>query len=77
VEDPALCELLDGDVAFLMGVNFVKKSCAYCIYLVLVHLEFVLCRSTYSSCCACKDHLQKSSSIIAQLFFSQVLQFQV
>jgi hypothetical protein len=42
-------------------------SCAYCIYLVLVDLEFFLCRSTYSSCCACKDHLQKSPSIIAQL----------
>jgi hypothetical protein len=70
VEDPALCELLNEDVASLVGVNFENKSlvsCAYCIYLVLVNLEFVLCRSTYSSCCACKDHLQKSPSIIAQL----------
>jgi hypothetical protein len=67
VKDPVLCELLDEDVAFLMEVNFGNKSlmsCAYCIYLVFVDLEFVSCRSTYSSCCACKDHLQKSRSII-------------
>jgi hypothetical protein len=70
VEDPALCELLNGDVASLVRVNFGNKSlvsCAYCIYLVFVDLEFVLRRSMYSSCCACKDHMQKSSSIIAQL----------
>jgi hypothetical protein len=70
VEDPALCELLNGDVASSVKVNFRNKSlvsCAYCIYLVLIDLEFVLYRSTYSSCCACKDHLQKSSSIIVQL----------
>jgi hypothetical protein len=69
VEDPALCELLNGHVASLVGVNFMNKSlvsCAYCMYLVLVDLEFVLCRSTYSSCCACKVHLQKSPSIIVQ-----------
>jgi hypothetical protein len=69
VEDPAICELLNGDVASLLGVNFKNKSlvsCAYCIYLALVVLEIVLCRSTYSSCCSCKVHLQKSSSIIAQ-----------
>jgi hypothetical protein len=49
VEDLALCELLNGDVAFLVGVNFGNKSlmsCAYYIYLVLVDLEFILCRST-------------------------------
>jgi hypothetical protein len=58
VEDLALCELLNGDVAFLVGVNFVNKSSISCnfIYLVLIDLEFILCRSTYSSCCACKDH---------------------
>jgi hypothetical protein len=70
MEDPALCELLNGDVACLVGVNFENKSlvsCAYYFHLVLVDLEFVLCRSTYSSCCACKNHLQKSSSTIAQL----------
>jgi hypothetical protein len=70
VEDLALCVLLNGDIVSFVGVNFENKSllsCAYCIYLVLVDLEFVLCRSTYSSCCACKVHLQKSSSIIAQL----------
>jgi hypothetical protein len=69
VEDPALCELLNRDVASLVGVNFRNKSlvsCAYCFYLVLVDLEFVLCRSTYSSCCACKVHLQKSPSITTQ-----------
>jgi hypothetical protein len=70
VEDPALCELLNGDVASLVEVNFGNKSlvsCAYCIYLVLIDLEFVLCRSTYSSCCARKYHLQKSPGIIVQL----------
>jgi hypothetical protein len=70
VEDLTLYELLNGDIASLVGANFGKKflvSCAYCVYLVLVNLEFLLCRSTYSSCCACKDHLHKSSSIIAQL----------
>jgi hypothetical protein len=70
VEDLALCELLNGDVASLVEVNFGNKSlvsCGYCIYLVLIDVEFVLCRSTYSSCCACKDYLQKSPSIIVQL----------
>jgi hypothetical protein len=70
VEDPALCELLNGDVAFLVGVNFGNKSlvsCAYCIYLVLVDLEFVLSRSTYSSCFACIDHLQKSQVSLPNL----------
>jgi hypothetical protein len=70
VEDPALYELLNGDIAYLVEVNFGNKSfmcCAYCIYLVLIDLEFVLCRSMYLSCCACKDHLQKSPSIIVQL----------
>jgi hypothetical protein len=60
VLDSALCELLKGEVASLVEVNFGNKSlvsCAYCIYLVLIDLDFVLCRSTYSSCCACKDHL--------------------
>jgi hypothetical protein len=69
-EDPALCELLNRDVASLVGVNFGNKSlvsCAYCIYLFFIDLEFVLCRSTYLSCCDCKDHLQKSPSIISQL----------
>jgi hypothetical protein len=54
VEDPALCELLNGDVASLVGVNFGNKSlvsCVYCIYLALVDLEFVLCRSTYKLLC--------------------------
>jgi hypothetical protein len=66
VEDPALCELLNGDVVFLVKVNFRNKSpvsCDYCVYLIFVDLEFVLCRFMYSSC-ACKDHLQKSPSII-------------
>jgi hypothetical protein len=61
VEDPALCELLNGDVASLVEVNFGNKSLisySYCIYLILIDLEFILCRSTYSSCLVCKDHLQ-------------------
>jgi hypothetical protein len=67
VENPALCELLNGDVASLVVVNFGNKSlvfCGYCIYLVPIDVEFILRRSTYSSCCTCKDHLQKSPSII-------------
>jgi hypothetical protein len=71
VDDPVLYELLNGDLASLVEVNFGNKSlvsCAYCIYLVLVDLEFILCRSMYSNCCACKDHLQKSPSIIVQLW---------
>jgi hypothetical protein len=74
VEDPALCELLNGDVAFLVEVNFGNKSlvscaysCAYCFYLVLIDLRLVLSRSTYSCCFACKGHLQESLSIIAEL----------
>jgi hypothetical protein len=69
VEDPTLCELLNRDVASLVEMNFMNKSlvsCGYCIYLVLIDLEFVLCRSMYSSCSAFKDHLQKSPSIIEQ-----------
>jgi hypothetical protein len=69
VEDPALCKFLNGDVASLVEVNFGNKSlvcCGYCIYLVFVDLEFILYRSTYSSCCACKVHLQKSRSITVQ-----------
>jgi hypothetical protein len=37
VEDPALCELLNGDVASSVEVNFGNNSlvsCDYCIYLV-------------------------------------------
>jgi hypothetical protein len=75
VEDPALCELLNEDVTSLVEVKFGNKSlvsCAYCIYLVFIDLEFVLCRSTYLSCCACKVHLQKSPSIIVQLLIQPV-----
>jgi hypothetical protein len=53
VEDPALCKLLNGDIAFLVGVNFGNKSLVsyiYCFHLLLVDIEFVLCRSMYSSC---------------------------
>jgi hypothetical protein len=41
VEDPALCKLLNGDVASLVEVNFGNNSlvsCAYCIYSDLVDL---------------------------------------
>jgi hypothetical protein len=43
VEDLAPCELLNGDVASLVEVNFGNKSlvsCGYCIYLVPIDLEF-------------------------------------
>jgi hypothetical protein len=80
VEDPALCELLNGDVASLVGVNSGNKSlvsCAYCIYLGLISLEFILCRSTYSNYYACKVHLQKYPSIVAQPLIQSGSQFQV
>jgi hypothetical protein len=44
VEDPALCELLNGEVASLVEVNFGNKSLlsyAYYIYLVLVDIEVI------------------------------------
>jgi hypothetical protein len=46
VEDLAIYELLNGDVGFLVEVNFRNKSlmsCGYCICLFLIDLEFVLC----------------------------------
>jgi hypothetical protein len=46
VEDSALCELLNTDVASLVEVNFENKSLesySYCIYLVLVDQKFILC----------------------------------
>jgi hypothetical protein len=69
VENSTLCELLNGVngyIASLVGVNLGNNSlvhCAYCFYLVLVDLEFVLSRSTFSSCCGCIEHLQRSPSI--------------
>jgi hypothetical protein len=45
VEDSALCELLNGEVASLVEVNFGNKSlvyCACCIYLVLVDVIFFM-----------------------------------
>jgi hypothetical protein len=59
----------------------VKKSlisCAYYIYLVLVDLELVLCRPTFSCCCACKDHdedITCSDTTILANFDSKVKQF--
>jgi hypothetical protein len=68
VEDPTLCELLNGDIASLVGVNFGNKSlisCAYSIHLVLLDLGlcFVL---IYVLELLCLDHLQKFRSTIAQ-----------
>ena len=70
MENPALCELLNGDVASFVGVNFGNKSCvscSLCSYLVFVDLDLVLSRSTLTSCCACKDHLEKVPSTPTQL----------
>jgi hypothetical protein len=71
VDNLAFCELLNGDLASLVEVNFGNKSqlvsYAYYFYLVLVDLGFILSRSTFSCCCACKDHLQECLSIIAKL----------
>ena len=49
MDNPALCEHLNGDVASCVEVNFGNKSlvsCSYCSYLVLVDFEIVLSRST-------------------------------
>ena len=49
MDNPALCEHLNGDVASCVQVNFGNKSlvsCSYCSYLVLVDFEIVLSRST-------------------------------
>ena len=49
MDNPALCEHLNGDVASCVEVNFGNKSlvsCSYCSYLVLVDFESVLSRST-------------------------------
>jgi hypothetical protein len=80
VKDPPPCELFNRDVASLMGANFGNKSpvfYVYCIYLALVNLEFVLCRSTYSSCCTCKIHCRSLLVSLLTLRFRQVLQFYV
>ena len=59
--NPALCELLNGDVASLVGVNFGNKSCVsrfISLILVLVDLELNLTRSILLSCSSSRDHLQ-------------------
>ena len=61
MDNPALCEPLNGDVASLVEVNFGLNSCvssSYCSYLVLVDLELVLSRSILSCCSSCKVNLQ-------------------
>ena len=70
MDNLALCELLSEDVASLVGVNFGSKSyvsCSYCSYFVLVDLDLVLFRSTFSCCCACVDHLQVAPRHKAEL----------
>ena len=50
MDNLALCELLNGDIASLVEVNFGNKSLvtrSYCSYLVLVDFELVLSRSTF------------------------------
>ena len=49
MDNRALCEHLNGDIASCVQVNFGNKSlvsCSYCSYLVLVDFESVLSRST-------------------------------
>ena len=53
VDNPALCELLNKDVASLEGWNFRNKSCvtySSCSYHVLVDLVIVLSRSMFVCC---------------------------
>ena len=61
MDNLALCELLNGDVASLVGVNFGNKSCVsrfISFILVLVDLELNLTRSTLLGCSSTQDHLQ-------------------
>ena len=70
MDNLALCELLSGDVASLVEVNFGSKSyvsCSYCSYFVLVDLGLVMFRSKFSCCCACVDHLQVAPRHKAEL----------
>jgi len=70
VDNPALCEHLNGDVASCVQVNFGNKSlvsCSYCSYLVLVDFESVLSRSTLVECFVVQDHLQVTLGHIGKL----------
>ena len=55
------CELLNRDIASLVGVNFGNKycvTCSYFFYLVLVDLELVLPQSTLVCCFSMQYHMQ-------------------
>ena len=77
MDNPALCELVNGDIVYFVGVNFKKKicvTCSYCSYLVLVDFELVLSRSTFVYCSVVRDHLQVTLGPIGK-FFIQTLFF--
>ena len=61
VDNPALCGLLNRDVAPLVGVKLginLVSTCSYCFHIVLVDFEIVLFRSTFLCCLEMRNHLQ-------------------
>ena len=67
---PCSCELLNGDVASLVVVNFginLMSTYSYCFHIVLVDFDLVLSRSTLSSCFCARDHLQGTLGLIGEL----------
>jgi len=83
VDNPALCELLNGDIASLVEVNFrinLVSTCSYCFHIVLVDFKLVLSRSTFLCYFVLQDLLQgtprhKSELLIqtGSLISSQIL----
>ena len=60
MDNSTLHELLNGDVASFVRVNFGNKSCVscfYCSYLVLVDFELLLARSIFVGYSVVGDHL--------------------
>ena len=61
MDNPALCELLNGDIASLVEVNFrinLESTCSYCFHIVLVDFKLVLSRSTFLCYFVLQDLLQ-------------------
>ena len=60
MDNPALCELVNRDIAYFVGVNFRNKfsvTCSYCSYLVLVDFELLLARSIFVGYSVVGDYL--------------------
>ena len=70
MDNPALCELLNGNIASFVGVNIENKSCvscSYCSYLVLVDFELLLAQSIFVGYSVVGDHLQVTLGPIGEL----------